>query len=242
MLVDTGTQRSCLDTGVIAKLGMKSGTIAAVMTPYANASTRELPVRTLEIASFHVEDVAMLVIDMSAISAASGFRLDGILGTDILKLLPIQLDFSENLAQPVLLPEASAVSAVVELHEADWLFYRATVIQGVPVRLLLDTGSNLSNISSAAWQRVTAAWEPRSVVRGVRSSGFRSDFVNDKKGQRTGVDTKYTENTLYLSHYVGSTIQVRPEIRFDHSWDRADYDNGSRYSQFFAGLDFIYHF
>ena len=26
--------------------------------------------------------------------------------------------------------------------------------------------------------------------------GFRSDLLNDKKGQRTGVNTKYTENTL----------------------------------------------
>lgn len=79
-------------------------------------------------------------------------------------------------------------------------------------------------------------------ISGKTLLGFRSDFVNDKKGQRTGVATKYTENTLYLSHYIGSTIQIRPEIRFDHSWDRAGYDNGTRYSQFFAGLDFIYHF
>jgi hypothetical protein len=150
---------------------MKSGAIAAVMTPYANASTRELPVRTLEIASFHVEGVAMIVVDMSSMSSASGFRLNGILGTDILKLLPLQLDFSEDMAQPLPLPEVSSVSAVVDLHEADGLFYCATVIQGVPVRLLLDTGTNLSNISSTAWKRVTAAWEPQSVVRGVRSSG-----------------------------------------------------------------------
>ncbi len=72
--------------------------------------------------------------------------------------------------------------------------------------------------------------------------GFRSDFVNDKKGQRTGVASKYTENTLYLSRYIGTTVQIRPEIRFDHSWDRAGYDNGKKSSQFFAGADLIYHF
>jgi hypothetical protein len=72
--------------------------------------------------------------------------------------------------------------------------------------------------------------------------GFRSDFVNDKKGQRTGVASKYSENTLYLSHSIGSTIQIRPEIRFDHSWDRAGYDNGNKSSQLFMGADLIYHF
>ena len=32
---------------------------------------------------------------------------------------------------------------------------------------------------------------------------FRSDFLNDKKGQRTGVATKYTENTFSWNHWVG---------------------------------------
>jgi hypothetical protein len=37
--------------------------------------------------------------------------------------------------------------------------------------------------------------------------GFRSDLLNDKKGQRTGVNTRYTENTLMLSHWIGSTAE-----------------------------------
>jgi hypothetical protein len=71
---------------------------------------------------------------------------------------------------------------------------------------------------------------------------FRSDFLNDKKGQRTGVNTKYTETTLTLSHWIGTTIQMRPEIRFDHSWDRAGYDRGTKYRQFTAATDLIFHF
>lgn len=72
--------------------------------------------------------------------------------------------------------------------------------------------------------------------------GFRSDFLDDKKGQRTGVATKYTENTLYATKYFGSAVLLRPEIRLDHSWDRRGYDNGSARNQFFAGADLIYKF
>ena len=72
--------------------------------------------------------------------------------------------------------------------------------------------------------------------------GFRSDYLNDKKGQRTGIAGKYTENTLYATRYIGSTIMVRPEIRFDHSWDRLGYNNGTARNQFFAGMDVIYKF
>jgi hypothetical protein len=72
--------------------------------------------------------------------------------------------------------------------------------------------------------------------------GFRSDLLNDKKGQRTGIATKYTENTLYATKYIGSTIMLRPEIRFDHSWDKRGYNNGQARNQFFAGMDVIYKF
>jgi hypothetical protein len=73
-------------------------------------------------------------------------------------------------------------------------------------------------------------------------AGFRSDFLNDKKGQRTGIPGKYTENTLYATRYIGTTIMLRPELRFDHSWDRLGYNNGTARNQFFFGMDVIYKF
>ena len=72
--------------------------------------------------------------------------------------------------------------------------------------------------------------------------GFRSDFLDDKKGQRTGFATKYTENTLYATKYIGSTIMLRPELRFDHSWDLAVYNGGKARNQLFFGMDLIYKF
>jgi hypothetical protein len=71
---------------------------------------------------------------------------------------------------------------------------------------------------------------------------FRSDFLNDKKGQRTGTATRYSENTLMLSHWVGTTIQFRPEIRFDHAWDRKAYDDARTQNQFTFATDLIVHF
>lgn len=79
-------------------------------------------------------------------------------------------------------------------------------------------------------------------LSGHDAVSFRSDFLNDKKGQRTGYATKYTENTLMLSHWVGSTVQIRPEIRFDHAWDRRAYDKGTRTNQFTVATDVVFHF
>jgi hypothetical protein len=71
---------------------------------------------------------------------------------------------------------------------------------------------------------------------------FRSDFLNDKKGQRTGYAGRYSEGTLALSHWVGTTVQMRPELRFDHAWDNKAYDKGTRRNQLTLAADVIFHF
>ena len=71
---------------------------------------------------------------------------------------------------------------------------------------------------------------------------FRSEMVDDKKGQRTGYATKYTENTLSATRYIGSTVSIRPEVRFEHSWDRKAYDLGTARNQWTGAADLIFHF
>jgi hypothetical protein len=71
---------------------------------------------------------------------------------------------------------------------------------------------------------------------------FRSEMVDDKKGQRTGYATKYTDNTLSGTHYFGSTVTLRPELRFEHSWDAKAYNYGKARNQFTAASDLIFHF
>ncbi len=70
----------------------------------------------------------------------------------------------------------------------------------------------------------------------------RADFLNDKKGQRTGTQTRYSELTLMWNHAWGTTVQLRPEIRFDRAWDRPAYDSGHAQFQFTAASDLIFHF
>ena len=109
-----------------------------------------------------------------------------------------------------------------------------------------ETGAN-GAFCKAGMQRCTAPEYAivNYVNREVNSKlflGFRSDLLNDKKGQRTGIAGKYTENTLYATEYLGTTVLLRPEIRFDHSWDARGYNNGAARNQFFMGLDLIYKF
>jgi hypothetical protein len=71
---------------------------------------------------------------------------------------------------------------------------------------------------------------------------FRSDFLDDKKGQRTGYATKYSENSIAWCHWWGTTVQLRPELRFERAWDEKAFDNGRRHDQLTVASDLIYHF
>lgn len=71
---------------------------------------------------------------------------------------------------------------------------------------------------------------------------FRADFLDDLRGQLTGNKTRYAEATLMWGHWVGSTVLLRPEIRFDRALDRPAYDGGTRRGQFQALMDVIFRF
>jgi hypothetical protein len=109
-----------------------------------------------------------------------------------------------------------------------------------------EIGANGAFCSTGSLRCTAGEWAVVNYVnREVNSKfmiGFRSDFLDDKKGQRTGFATKYTENTLYATRYIGSTVMLRPELRFDHSWDLAAYNGGTARNQLFFGMDLIYKF
>ncbi len=83
---------------------------------------------------------------------------------------------------------------------------------------------------------------PRDIVT------WRTDYLNDARGQRTGFKTRYYEFDLSYTHWVGDVIELRPELRFEHSRDVDAYDNPSltpgrgRNSQAMIAADAILHF
>ncbi|MGH9764085.1 MAG: outer membrane beta-barrel protein, partial [Blastocatellia bacterium] len=79
---------------------------------------------------------------------------------------------------------------------------------------------------------------------------IRNEFFDDTKGQRTGTKTRYTEHLIGWGHWVGTTILLRPELRFERSYDRPAYDSpclqlgcpGTKKNQFTIGGDAMFFF
>jgi hypothetical protein len=70
----------------------------------------------------------------------------------------------------------------------------------------------------------------------------RNEIFNDKVGSRTGFATLYSEHSIGITWWPNKIVTLRPEIRFDHSYDTNAYDNGTRRNQFTASMDMIVHF
>lgn len=83
------------------------------------------------------------------------------------------------------------------------------------------------------------------VEKQVSKSDFftiRNEFFNDIRGQRTGYQNKYSEHLIGWSHFIGSTVILRPELRYEHAYDNPAYDSGTKRSQFVFAADAIFRF
>jgi Putative beta-barrel porin-2, OmpL-like. bbp2 len=70
----------------------------------------------------------------------------------------------------------------------------------------------------------------------------RNEFYDDKVGSRTGHATSYSEHSIGITWWPDKIVTMRPELRFDHSYDTAAFNNGTRRNQFTASMDFIIHY
>jgi hypothetical protein len=70
----------------------------------------------------------------------------------------------------------------------------------------------------------------------------RNEVLDDSRGQRTGFETLYSEHTVMWGHWVGSTVLLRPELRFERSYRMPAYDNGTSKNQLSFATDLILRF
>jgi hypothetical protein len=71
---------------------------------------------------------------------------------------------------------------------------------------------------------------------------IRNEWYKDAVGERTGYATRYTSHTIGMTHWVSQDIELRPELRYEHSYDVPAYDAGKKNHQTTALFDVIFHF
>lgn len=71
---------------------------------------------------------------------------------------------------------------------------------------------------------------------------FRTDYLNDGRGQLSGFDTAYMSWTLGLTHIFTDLIELRPEIRYETAFNATPYNNGTQKNQALFIVDTIIRF
>ena len=72
---------------------------------------------------------------------------------------------------------------------------------------------------------------------------YRSKRIHERQvGSRTGFATQYSEHSIGITWWPNKIVTVRPELRFDHSYDVPAFNNGTRQNQVVFATDFIIHF
>ncbi len=71
---------------------------------------------------------------------------------------------------------------------------------------------------------------------------IRNEYLDDIVGQRTGFKTRYSEHLIGWGHWIGTTVLLRPELRFEHAYDTPVYNNGTKKSQLMLAGDVIFFF
>jgi Putative beta-barrel porin-2, OmpL-like. bbp2 len=71
---------------------------------------------------------------------------------------------------------------------------------------------------------------------------FRTDYMADPRGWRSGFAGSYGSLTLGYVKHVTDTLTVRPELRWERSFDQPVYDNGTRSNQWSLNADLIQRF
>lgn len=71
---------------------------------------------------------------------------------------------------------------------------------------------------------------------------IRNEFYKDVDGQRTGFATRYSSHTVGMTYWATSDLEIRPELRYEYSYDFPAYDQGIKDHQTTALLDAILHY
>lgn len=171
-ILDTGSELSALDRSMAQELGLTDIATIPVLKNYREQGSEMIEVPSLGVGSRLFAHQDLGTSDFSHVSAAIGVRVDGVLGNDILQSMPFQLNYSKRELTIGPFARIEGLGKVIQLRRDGGQFYIPLQIASVAVELLLDTGTNSTNLSPKTWQSVSQVWQPHAVIDGVVRAGF----------------------------------------------------------------------
>ncbi len=171
-ILDTGSDLSAIDGAVAQELGVTGTGAVPVLRNYRQQGSEVIEVPSLGIGRRIFSHKDLGTLDLTHVSAAVGVHVDGIVGSDILQTALWHLNYSRQEITIGPSEPIERLGRVIELRRDGDEYYVPLKIASVPVELLLDSGTNSTNLSSETWHRVSQVWQPPAVIDGVVRAGL----------------------------------------------------------------------
>jgi predicted aspartyl protease len=152
-VIDTGTSPSMLNLRVAHKMGLPvtDSTLVAVGTKVQIGRT-VLP--QLELGLIHATDVHMNVMDLSWLEQLLSMPIAGLVGMDLLSQASFRLDYDSRELQ---FGDVDDMGIPVRYDRRTHLALADATVQGQPVRLVVDTGTDMIVVYGHTWETLASA-------------------------------------------------------------------------------------
>jgi hypothetical protein len=174
LLLDTGAERSFIDYGFASRIGFASTDSQIVQRVYSIEEGKVVHPVDIEIQSSWIRDAELVATDLGGTSEALGLQIDGVLGIDLMRQFVITINYSAGLVDFKPRRRILDPGTMIKLESFRDLYLLSAVLQGKPMNLLLDTGSNSSAISQSGWSQLLETSSSGSFVEGIGSPGSPS--------------------------------------------------------------------
>jgi predicted aspartyl protease len=170
-LLDTGSGSSSIDPSTAVELKLTSHGTKRIQKNFRDLVVDVTAVGPVRILNTDFPRVELAEVNLAPVSKALGMAVDGVLGIDILQDVNFKLNYSQHTLIIGPLTKLGTLGAPVTLRRSNGQFLVSTDLLSVAIELVLDTGTNSTNLSPETWNRLTKKWTPRQVVEGIQRAG-----------------------------------------------------------------------
>jgi predicted aspartyl protease len=168
-LVDTGSDCTIIDSAFAQRLGLNATGTALVERNYSTEEHITTTAERVRVGARTWSSVPLVVLDLTMLSRVQMGSISGILGTDLLASMTMRLSYSSGVAEVV--DDIERGTLPVALHRVRRRYFVPVTIGTTPVEMLLDSATNMTAISSSAWQSLRLSSRANRTIEGIQSSG-----------------------------------------------------------------------
>ena len=171
-LLDTGSEHSAIDANIASSLSLGQVADVEVLKNYRTQPATADQTTKIEVGGLAFDHKVLTVLNLGSVSHALGVPVDGVVGNDILQDFVFRLNYSREELVTGPMAELGDPGVPLKLRRSGDEFFIPLQLMSLSEDLLLDTGTNSTNLSWGTWQQLSRVWTPDSTIDGFIRAGF----------------------------------------------------------------------